>query len=93
VGLCLLGAGELTAAYRLYRAGRTVYGTYLMTKATLDLGMGLTDVAIQNGLAEEWNKTETGRKNLERWNTINGWYIAGTLSATVPQTKWVLVLI
>jgi DNA/RNA non-specific endonuclease len=82
VGLCFLGVGEMTAAYRLYRAGRTIYGTYLMTKATLDLGMGLTDIYIQNSLAEEWKKTEEGQKKLEKWNTINKWYMISSLSAS-----------
>ena len=82
VGLLALGVGEFNAAYRVWRGSRVIYATYLATKATLDLGMGLADIYIQNGLAEEWNKTEVGQARLAKWNQINTWYIIGTLSAT-----------
>ncbi|WP_163400426.1 fibronectin type III domain-containing protein [Flavobacterium fluviatile] len=63
VALTVVGVGEITAAIRLYRAGRTAYATYLGLKALGDVGFGLTDVYINNSdnsltdaQKEKWNK-------------------------------------
>ena len=63
VALTVIGVGEITAAIRLYRAGRTAYATYLGLKALGDVGFGLTDVYINNSdnsltdaQKEKWNK-------------------------------------
>lgn len=63
VALTVIGVGEITAAIRLYRAGRTAYATYLGVKALGDLGFGLLDIYINNSnnsltdaQKEKWNK-------------------------------------
>lgn len=80
IGLLAIGAGEIGLAYEAYTAGRAAYAVYIGTKAVMDIGMGLGDMYIQNSLAEDWNKTEEGKKKLAQWNRINTLYAIGTIS-------------
>lgn len=63
VALTVIGVGEITAAIRLYRTGRTIYAAYLGFKALGDVGFGLADIYINNSdnsltdsQKDTWNK-------------------------------------
>jgi len=82
IALLGLGVGEIEIAYTAYRRVNGIYAFYIATKGLADVGMSLADFTVNNALAEEWNKTEEGKKRLDRWNTISIAYMAGTLSLT-----------
>ncbi|MDR3236013.1 MAG: hypothetical protein LBT48_04715 [Prevotellaceae bacterium] len=75
VGLTALGVGEITAAVRFYRAGQTARATFIAIKALGDLGVGFSDIYIQNSdvLTDE---------QLQKWNTFVLLYFAGSISTS-----------
>ncbi|GHU68617.1 hypothetical protein FACS189413_05920 [Bacteroidia bacterium] len=75
VALTAVGVGEVTAAVRLYRAGQTARATFLAVKALGDVGVGFTDIYIQNDdvLTDE---------QLAKWNKFVLVYSVGSLSTS-----------
>ncbi len=82
IALLAVGVGELQAAYKAYQGTRTIYATYVAVKALGDVGMSITDIVINDALAQQWAQTPEGQKRLERWNTINTYYAIGTITAS-----------
>ncbi|GHT19128.1 hypothetical protein FACS189429_6480 [Bacteroidia bacterium] len=78
VGLTFLGVGEITAAVRLYRAGQTARATYLTIKALGDIGVGFTDIYLQN------NDVLTDEQ-LAKWNKFVLVYSVGSLGTSAAD--------
>jgi hypothetical protein len=78
VGLTVLGIGEITAAVRLYRAGQTTRATFLAVKALGDIGVGFTDIYLQNSDA----LTDA---QIEKWNKFVLLYAVGSFSASAAD--------
>lgn len=62
----------LQAATKLEMAAR-------ITKAVVDLGVGLSDIVVSDILIEKLNQTERGQKFLNIWNTIQLYYGLGSI--------------
>ena len=75
VALTALGVGEVVWAVRAYRVGQTARATYLGVKAAADMGVGFTDIYLQNTdvLTEE---------QLNRWNKFVFLYAVGSFSTS-----------
>ncbi|MFT7000758.1 MAG: hypothetical protein ACJAVW_001780, partial [Spirosomataceae bacterium] len=78
-----IGAGEISAAIRVWRASRSLYSAFLVGKAVTDIGVGVVDIVVSNTLAKEWEQTIEGRKLLEKYNRIMLGLTVGTLSVDV----------
>ena len=70
-----MGVGEVVWAVRTYRAAQTARATFLVAKALGDLGVGFSDIYINNSdvLTEE---------QLQKWNTFVLLYSVGSFSTS-----------
>jgi hypothetical protein len=80
VGLLAIGVGEITAAMQ---AATKLEKAIRVTKAIVDLGMGLGDIVVSDILAAKLNETEEGKAFLNTWNTIQLYYGIGSIGAEV----------
>lgn len=80
ITLTAVGLAEFRAAMaatsRLEKAIR-------VTKAIADLGVGITDIVINDVLAEKLNQTDSGKAFLDSWNTISLYYGLGSIGAEI----------
>jgi TANFOR domain-containing protein len=80
VTLMAIGVGEITAAMQ---AATKLEKAIRVTKAIVDLGMGLGDIVVSDILINKLNETEKGKAFLDTWNTIQLYYGLGSIGAEV----------
>lgn len=79
VVLMYTGIGEVKL---LLSAGNYARKAWLVTKAVVDLGFGMGDIAIKAGLGDVLDDSPEGRQFLNDWNTIQMYYGIGSLAET-----------
>ncbi|MCS3799154.1 deaminase domain-containing protein [Niastella sp. OAS944] len=80
VALLAVGVGEITAAMQ---AATKLEKALRVTKAIVDLGMGLGDIVVNDFLVNKLNETDEGKAFLDTWNTIQLYYGLGGIGTEI----------
>ncbi|MFY7827953.1 MAG: polymorphic toxin-type HINT domain-containing protein [Flectobacillus sp.] len=85
-----IGVGEIAVAVEALEAGYNLYRGYRLLKGMADLGVGLTDVLLNQALAEKLDP-----ETLATWNRFAKLYMLGSLGAEGLEAlaKWKLARI